>query len=166
LILWVGNSEEINQAKNIFWAAIHDFANQRYKVEPVIAVDKMVTLCKTAMEFHDVKQEATPSNLLSLIEIGTLKENITEYRCAGGSFIEHHCFDLIETFSVLKNIVNRKYQTLAYFGFDHKDLRDLIIKSGLQGIDRIVPFGKTADFNFEWDGYDIIDLLSRNISSY
>jgi hypothetical protein len=29
------------------------------------------------------------------------------------------------------------------------------------GIDRIVPIGKTTDFNLIWDGYDLINVLSR-----
>jgi hypothetical protein len=31
------------------------------------------------------------------------------------------------------------------------------------GIDRIVPIGKTLDFSLNWDGYDLINQMSRII---
>lgn len=32
------------------------------------------------------------------------------------------------------------------------------------GVDRVVPMGKSMDFNLVWDGYDLIRSLSRKIS--
>ena len=31
----------------------------------------------------------------------------------------------------------------------------------LLGIDRVVPFGKTTDFDLIWDGYDLIYTLQN-----
>ena len=31
------------------------------------------------------------------------------------------------------------------------------------GIDRIVPLGKSSEFSLVWDGYDLINILSRKI---
>ena len=63
----------------------------------------------------------------------------------------------------LKKIVNKKYQTLTYFGIDSKLLKNFIIKNKLKGIDRIVPVGQSLDISLTWDGYDIISTLSRGI---
>jgi hypothetical protein len=61
----------------------------------------------------------------------------------------------------LKKIVNRKYQTMSYFGIPKIELSNFIIQSNLFGIDRIVPVGRTLDFSLNWDGYDLIRSLSR-----
>jgi hypothetical protein len=32
---------------------------------------------------------------------------------------------------------------------------------GVPGVDRIVPVGKTMELSFIWDGYDMIETMSR-----
>ena len=88
---------------------------------------------------------------------------LPDFKSAGGFFIEYDCRNL-SNLNELNNIVTRKYQTLSYFGFDAKELLKWVISSGLSGIDRIVPIGKTSDFSLVWDGYDLIYSLSRKIS--
>ena len=39
------------------------------------------------------------------------------------------------------------------------------LENGLTGVDRIVPVGHTMDFALTWDGYDLIQTLSRKISA-
>ena len=48
-----------------------------------------------------------------------------------------------------------------YLGSDTAELQNFVVQNGLSGIDRIVPVGKTADFAFVWDGYDLIEGMSR-----
>ena len=43
-----------------------------------------------------------------------------------------------------------------------KKYKDL--KNNLFGIDRVVPIGKALDMNLIWDGYDVINSLSRIIT--
>ena len=67
-------------------------------------------------------------------------------------------------FNDLASIVTTKYQTLAYFGFSKDELQQFVLNNHIKGIDRIVPIGKTTDFSLIWDGYDLITMLSREIS--
>ena len=67
----------------------------------------------------------------------------------------------IETLSQIAEVVTEKYQTLAYLGFDKKELEEFVIENRLRGLDRIVPFGLTTSFSLTWDGYNLIDTLSR-----
>ena len=39
-----------------------------------------------------------------------------------------------------------------------------VLRNNLLGIDRVVPIGKALDINLIWDGYNVIDSLSRVIS--
>ena len=52
---------------------------------------------------------------------------------------------------------------MSYYGFNEDFLIDFIQNDTPQGIDRIVPIGKTMDFSMIWDGYDLIETLSRKI---
>ena len=38
------------------------------------------------------------------------------------------------------------------------------MRNNLLGIDRVVPIGKALDISLIWDGYDVIDSLSRTIT--
>ena len=61
------------------------------------------------------------------------------------------------------SFVNEKYQTLLYLGFKKKDLHNLIFNNDIKGIDRVVQFGNSLNIDLIWDGYDIIDNLTRII---
>ena len=60
-------------------------------------------------------------------------------------------------------IINNKYQTLTYFGFKKEILKNFVLKNNLKGIDRIVPIGQSLDISLLWDGYDVLNILSRGI---
>ena len=159
LIYWLGDKEKAAEASDRFFDSVHSFIKDKYRLEPVIAVDKYCAACRTAI---DCNADIVPSsdNLISRIRVSELNENIVGYKCAGGSFIEFAAPGL----EPLGGIVTRKYQTLAYFGVDKNILADFVISKGLSGIDRIVPIGKTADFSLVWDGYDLIMQMSRAVS--
>ena len=88
-----------------------------------------------------------------------LCENIDMFKSSSGYFSEYHAGSLTE----LSRIINRKYQTLAYYGFSKKEFSNLIDQIRPSGIDRIVPIGRTMDFSLNWDGYNLINTLSREI---
>lgn len=157
LIVWIGLKEEIEKAKNLFWGAIHDYAQSRYVLEPVMAVEKLTAVCRCAIDLEKARHESMADNLVSRISIGKLSKDVLRCGCPGGSFIEYDDIDL----NALASIINDKFQTMAYIGFNPGELRSWVLKNGLYGIDRIVPVGKTADFSLVWDGCDLIRSLSR-----
>lgn len=159
LIYWLGDKAETAKAQEKFWDAVHEVISEKYVLEPVVAVNKYTTACRSAIELGAAIKPQR-DNLISRIEVENLTKKLPEYRCAGGSFIEFHGTGL----NALKEIVSEKYQTLSYFGADKQQLADYVISNGLKGIDRIVPVGKTADFQLVWDGYDLIMEMSRAIS--
>ena len=75
-----------------------------------------------------------------------------------GNFLEYdgQLDDLIK-------IDSNKVQTLSYFGFEKSEIQKFIEGNGLFGFDRVVPIGSTLDFSLNWDGYDLINTLSREI---
>lgn len=158
LIYWLGSKEKVKEAGERFWGAVHDFISARYSIEPIIAIDKYTAGCRAAIELGaDIKPYR--DNLINRIKVNELSADLPEHRCAGGSFIEYSG----ESLNDLEKIVTRKYQTLSYYGIDRQCLTDLVLNSGLSGIDRIVPIGRTADFDLTWDGYDLILQMSRKI---
>lgn len=158
LIIWTGKKENIVLAKEIFWKAVH-LRIEQYELSPLLAVDKLSSLFILSQENFDVKRELPTDNKLWRINISQLTSDIDKYRCAAGYFLEYTASSLKE----IKTIVNRKYQTMAYYGYEQKDLVMLVMELRVNGIDRIVPIGKTTDFSLIWDGFNLIETLSRKI---
>lgn len=52
-------------------------------------------------------------------------------------------------------------QTIGFLG-DKKQILPLVL-SGVKGVDRIVPIGKTMDFDLIWDGYNLVERMTRTI---
>ncbi len=160
LIVWKGSENNCNDAKKKFWSAIHNNIINKYELASILAVDKLAAKFICAVELKDAKIENSEDNLITRIRLSELPENITDYTCAGGCYLEYDTEKLTDIIP----IVNQKFQTLSYLGLNADELQNLIIENGLSGIDRIVPVGKTADFGFIWDGYDLIEAMSRKIN--
>ena len=159
LIVWLGKEDDCVPAKEKFWSFVHANIAQKYTLEPILAVDKLTASYKSALELAGVKKEACKDNLITRLHLESLPQNITDYTCAGGCYLEYDTQNLGD----IAPVVSKKFQTLSYLGMDADVLRDFVIKNGLPGIDRIVPVGKTSDFCLEWDGYDLIETMSRGV---
>lgn len=159
LLYWLGDEQTIKCAKEKFWLTIHEYIESRYKIEPVIAMDKLTMAYRAAIGLEGVVLQPEIDNLINRISIKELTEEVMDYVCPGGSFIEYGstCIDDLE------NIVNKKFQTLSYLGCDAEKLGKWVIDRGFSGIDRIVPIGKAADFTLIWDGYNLIEEMSRQV---
>ncbi len=81
-----------------------------------------------------------------------------DFRDNSGYFYEFDCRDILE----MKDLCNdKRCQTIAYIG-DSKSVLPLI-EAGVRGIDRVVPMGKTMDFDLIWDGYNLPAFLTRTV---
>jgi len=156
LVIWTGDKKNISQAKEMFWSALQLRIDQ-YVLSPILSVDKLSALYLQSQDNAEIRREIPIDNKLWRIKVSELSVDIDKNRCAGGYFLEYDASTLNE----LKKIVNRKYQTLAYYGYDNDELSKLVLEMKFNGIDRIVPIGKTTDFSLIWDGYDLISALSR-----
>ncbi len=160
LIYWLGEGESLSAAQQRFWNAVQAYAQPRYPVEPVVAVDKLTAVYRASIGLSGAKVQPMADNTVVRVQVDALTADIDEHRCAGGFFVEYAG----KTLDALVPVVKRKYQTLSYIGAEKEALRRFVADNGLRGIDRIAPVGHTMDFALTWDGYDLIRTLSRRIS--
>jgi len=156
LVIWQGDVNKVAIAKERFWSALKKLLVD-YKIEPIIAIDKLATFCLHSGDSAGIHLVSAGTNKLWRIEVQRLSGGMDAHRCSAGYFLECTIDDLEE----IAVAVNRKYQTLAYFGFTIAHLKEWFLQARLLGIDRVVPIGKTTDFNLIWDGHDLIRGLSR-----
>ncbi len=81
------------------------------------------------------------------------------HSCGGGYFYTRR----LAAIDDLLPFVSNKLQTVSYYGLDDAALDALVVLSRGEGIDRIVPLGHALDFNYIWDGYNLLEELSRKV---
>lgn len=159
-IFWVSNdNNNVDKAKEKFWNAVHEHVVAKYQLQAVMSVDKLTAFYRQAARMN-VRKEEMPDNVVVRTELKELQKNIEDFRCACGYFSEM----TINSLDEIVPIVNIKYQSLGYYGFDKEELRDFVIRNRFQGLDRIVPIGETTAFALTWDGYNLIDTFTRRPS--
>lgn len=156
LVVWLGNKKNIEESKIKFWKSLQKLVEQKYDFQSVLAVDKLTAFYRQAIHM-DIKKTNNENNLLLRVNLDQLTNKIDKYRCAGGYFTEYTATSLSDIVAIVKN----NYQTLAYYGLDVDEITGFVKDNRLKGIDRIVPIGQTTDFSLTWDGYNLIETLSR-----
>lgn len=154
LILWLNGS---NDAKSRFWDSVYAVAEAKYELQAEPAVNKYMQLCRDLIESGEQPKISRCGNLLYHLELSELPEDITKLRGSCGYFYEHDINSLDE----ISKYITPRFQTVCQFGVDVQSLTDWVAAGDMQGIDRIVPFGKSLDIMEVWDGYDIIRSCSR-----
>ena len=159
LVVWLGDAETVAQAQELFWRTLHQVVAEKYELQAVSAVDKLADACRFSANNEGCRVKRMPDNLIVRIQLAELKPGIEEARSTCGYFYEYEAKSLDE----LVPLINRKFQTLAYYGFEPSALQRFVLEQRLSGIDRIAPIGRTLDFAVVWDGYDLIAMLSRQV---
>ncbi len=160
-IYWMGSAEEIDIAKNYFWDYLSSIlVEKKYELQAISSVDKLTMFYSQAISFGDIEIEPKVSNLLWRIKNNSIHRDIDLYKCNSGYFNEVS----ISSFEDILSIISRKYQTIGYLGFTKNELEEWVHQNRPLGLDRLVPIGRTMDFSLIWDGYDLINTLSRQIT--
>ncbi len=157
LVCWIGEHEKIQKAKEIFWAELWKVIEERYTFQPIQYVDKLTNSCLAAVAIEGVHVTKMKDNRIVRIELEKINPLILKYRGESGIFYEYELKDIME----LAPICNTKMQTVSILGNSERLIS--LIQSGVKGIDRVVQIGKTMDFGFIWDGYDLRERLTRKI---
>lgn len=156
VVVWTGNC--IDKAQKVFWKEEHDLVKRKYEFHAIQAVNKLTKSCLAAVAMPEAKVLPTEDNLIVRIEMAEISKTLVDYRENSGFFYEYKCSNITDL-RVLCD--NKQCQTVAYIGEDNA-LEPLLL-SGIRGIDRVVPVGKTMDFDLIWDGYQLSEMLSRTI---
>lgn len=164
LVAWLGSRKE--EAKDEFWSRLHELVKRKYTFQSIQSVNKLTSSCLAAAAYGTVEENASgvriephTDNLLVRVKIPQIIEGLMDLKDNSGYFFEYDCDDILE----LKELCdNSRCQTLAYIGT--ADMMRPLLMSGIRGIDRVVPVGKTMDFDLIWDGYDLYERMTRTIT--
>ena len=156
LVIWKDtNSYKINK----FWREFAKIIKEKYSLDTGNKYLKYSNVISNLNKIKFFKNLVNHEELFSRIQVSNVQSNISDIRGKFGMFIEFETSNL----NILKKIVQKKYQTLTYYGVEKKTIKEFVLKSNLNGIDRIVRIGNALNMSLIWDGYDITRSLSRII---
>lgn len=156
LIVWTG--EKIKEAKERFYQALSEKLTREYDMAPILAIDKWNAFCELAAT-HEGVTKYSDSNVLMRVSVPTLTEDLMDFKMGGGYFFEYTTNQLEDIVPIL----GKACQTISYLGVAPQEIYEVVMANGVRGVDRIVPLGHTMDLSFTWDGYDMIDTMSRYV---
>jgi hypothetical protein len=157
IIIWDGI--RIAEAQELFWNHLYDYVIKNYELPTSKCVEKYANSLIFSTVQEDLKLKRY-GNYIYIIDVENIPVGLDEYYGNSGYFIQ---YSIKNDLSEISHLMNDKIQTVAYFGYEIDRLKSLILNSSIKGIDRIVPIGKTMDFDMSWDGYDLIISTSRII---
>lgn len=157
LVVWTGAQKE--QAKALFWQNLYALVRQRYPFQAIQGVNKLTSAYRLAAAMEGAQVLPHEDNLLVRVQIPALTADTMEYKDNSGYFLEYNAADILELKPLCSDV---RCQTIGFLA-DPEMLRPLLL-SGIKGVDRVVPLGKTMDFDLIWDGYDLYSRLTRVIS--
>ena len=137
----------------------YKLVKKKYTFQAIQGVNKLTSSCLIAVAEPGSRIEKHKDNLIVRVTIPKVTDNLMNYRDSGGYFFEYNCEDIMNIQALCND---KRCQTIAYIGNNKVVLP--LIQAGVKGIDRIVPMGKTMDFDLIWDGYDLTSLMTRTIT--
>lgn len=155
IVVWIGS--RIEEAKDEFWRTEHELVEKKYTFQSIQGINKLTKAYLIAAE-HAVNIEQHTDNLIMRITVPKITDDLMNYRDNSGFFYEYHCENILDLVPLCND---KRCQTIGYIG-DNKVLLPLI-NTGLKGIDRVVPIGKTMDFDLIWDGYNLPAQMTRTV---
>lgn len=156
VVVWLG--QRVSEARELFWKELFRLVESKYRFQTIQGVDKLSQLYISATQYGQVSKENGYNNLLYRVKVDKLSSELMKYRGNSGYFYEYSCHDITE----LKDLCNDTHcQTICLVG-DNSIVKPLI-DLGVKGIDRVVPVGHTMDFDLLWDGYNLVEELTRKI---
>ncbi|MCR4754949.1 MAG: hypothetical protein K5868_05370 [Lachnospiraceae bacterium] len=156
IIIWLGDKKD--EAKKVFWDEEYKIVKQKYTFQPIQGVNKLTSFFMISTVQPGVRVESHEDNLIIRVLVPELRKELMDYCDNSGYFYEYNCNDILD----IMCLCNKNCQTIAYIG--NKDIVLPLITAGVRGIDRVVPIGKTMDFDLIWDGYNLPALLTRVIA--
>ena len=150
----------VDKARELFWSELSELVKANYDMKPIQAVDKYSIVSSFAFGENKGKL-VSEDNYIVRIEIEKISDKLVNYSLGGGLFFEYVTEDVSDIIPVL----NKKCQTVSVLGIDKEKVLKIALANGVRGVDRIVPLGETMALEFVWDGYKMIEEMSRFIYS-
>ena len=157
LVIWCGCEAAAAAASIDFFNKVDAYAVSRgYLLPPAVVMQKFVFACSATLD--SPVSEYRRLETTTVLTLDSLA-GFDRQHPGGGLFFEVR----LEHLSDLAAVLNRKDQTLTWFGFPAEELFALVRRLNGRGMDRLVPIGQALQFQRFWDGLDLLQEFCRQV---
>ena len=161
LIIWQGKKKDITKFQKLFWNSLYKLVKKKYDMPLIASIDKLDLIVEDSLKYKKhISEIINHDNLIVRVLLKYSPEDLSKLRGKFGYFYEINSNNLENIISKL----NYKFQTLTYFNIDKDKIHNLLLNNQKYAIDRVVPIGNALEMNFIWDGYDLLNILTRQIT--
>lgn len=153
------NNGWADRVRRRWWDTVEKSAAE-YELTAHKAAGKFGALCTAALSHDNLGEMSRHGNLVWVVPVECITEEVSALKGRFGLFYECR----IETLKELLPAITEKIQTMTFYGYEKEKLKEFIRDNRLRGIDRVVLAGQAADMDLTWDGMNLIERLSREIT--
>ena len=154
ILFWTGDKTALTAAKDRFWTRFGARIADKYRIEPTRMMDKhldVMTMVEAVERPVEIASQDDITWRFTDRDLGSLKLRF-------GNFLEVDIAALDEIVPYLR--LNE--QSITQFGVASQDIFDALARHGRM-VDRIVPVGEALSMSMQWDGKQVVSLLSRQV---
>ena len=154
ILFWAGDAKMLTHAKTRFWTAFAMHLDKKYQIEPTRMIDKHLDVMTM------VETLARPLKVIPLNDVVWRfnDSDLGASRLRFGNFLEID----IQGIEDIAAHLRPNEQTITHFGFSSQDIFEALANGGRM-VDRIVPVGEALSMSMQWDGKQVVSLLSRQV---
>jgi hypothetical protein len=155
-LFWVGMAADVQAARQDLMAELSAVvADRRPMVDAAMAVQQRVATYGLAAEGAATRIQFHGNEI---VDVDLTGPAATPREWLGVGTIPQVRLDRLED---LVPMIERRDQTITYFGFPAGDLEAFTRALAGRGVDRLVPIGSALTFAPVWDGYDLLREFTR-----
>jgi hypothetical protein len=157
-LIWCGEAADNKEASRDFLSCLREhIIGKSYTLSTGTVLKKLAFSYGSILD-TSASDYSEYGNELTVITVDTLTR-LSRQHCGGGLLFQV----FLRSLGDLTGSIDRSDQTLTTFGFDNSELRTFAGQLNGKGIDRIVPIGTALNFSRFWDGYDLLQELTRRV---
>lgn len=156
-IIWLGTPAETQSAQQRFWPELENYLNTvNYQRSASEQMQSLIGAQSVGCLFDNTRMHID-SPWFCRVDITDLNSQLEQCHQGNGLFYEQR----IEFLDQLTNQLRPHHQTLSYWGVDGGILTDWLRSKIPSGIDRVVAIGQALDFDYIWDGIDLLEQMTK-----
>lgn len=156
LLVWIGQAAAAC-GPELFTRVAAEAARRGWRTDAGAALDKVHFAARAVLD-SPVSRVTRFGEAVTVLELDDLT-GLSRDHVGGGIFYQASLPSLED----LAAHIQRRDQTLTHFGFSDDRLRTFARSLRGRGLDRIVPVGQALSFSRYWDGWDLLQGLSRRV---
>lgn len=160
MLLWLGDAKLVSAAQTRFWSGVQTQLERKGEhSEPAELMSRLNALHLMAAEGQRLHAESLQAWPLR-VQVDDIQQACRDEHCGYGLFFEIRRDSLADS----TDLFTDADQTVATFGVPRDILRNWLLELPDRAVDRVVPIGEALRFADRWDGQDLLQVFSRQVT--